>query len=594
MMVHMAETPNINVLRDLMNKLKNEFDLESRLNRYITNTPDLIDYGKNSGLSSDIDAARALFISDFLVTTSEMPPNTSDEDRRKIMIDSLLKGLSERNNSTEKLMQIIYLAVKTASLIRRTDLFLADRGLNREPSLLMLKDFYIEPYLEICSDYLGGGSCSWELSLLSALLKKGNPTNEFDFFSGAPQYSREVDLSYYIWNMLEAYSETQLLTPNTQITIPNVENTSTVLVGSSKPEYTFSFWNLDTPYASLKDNQNALEFLNKFLSKTDNSRPLVYFRGRVPKLQQQFIIIRNPFSDIKPYIIMRTPADEINLSEALTVLALRSDEVESWKDIYKPPKKKKKPVAKTTPTTTQGLDQIPAEEVEKKGFFTKLFGGLFGKGEKTESQKMDKQPKPKKEKKKSKEKIRAKGNSNLPYFLSHAITANLVGDLQLFQMFDTYRESQYAVQGTFELDYQAKKTKMYSRKKLEKPEELGELINGIDAVITTIIKHFFSEEIHILPEEILFVSKNDLRTIVCLDSNEERLVGSIASTFVKDVVDWKAKEENIVQRRTLHMRTGQLLQARRHTPLDEAINRIFENTFDENTEELTIEQKTVK
>ncbi|MHA1984810.1 MAG: hypothetical protein ACW967_10670 [Candidatus Hodarchaeales archaeon] len=590
----MAETPNITVLKDLMNKLTSEFDLESRLNRYITNTPELIDYGKNSGLASDIDAARALFISDFLVTTSEMPPNTTDEDRRKIMIDSLLRGLNERNNSTEKLVQIVYLAVKTASLIRRTDLYLADRGLNREPSLVMLKDFFIEPYLEICSDFLGGGSCSWELGVLSALLKKSSPTDEYEFFSGAPQYSRDIDLSYYIWNMLEAYSETQLLTPNTQITIPNVENTSTILVGSSKPEYTFSFWNLDTPYASLKDNQNALEFLNKFLSKTDSSRSLVYFRGRVPKLQQQFIIIRNPFSDIKPFIIMRTPADEINLTEALTVLALRSDEVESWKDIYKPPKKKKTPVPTTIPTPSPDLDQKTKEEGEKKGFFSKLFGGLFGKGDKTESTKVPKQPKPKKEKKKPKEKVRIKRNSNLPYFLSHAITANLVGDLQLFDMFDTYRESQYAVQGTFELDYQARKTKLYARKKLEKPEELGELINGIDAIITTIIKHFFSEEIHILPEEILFVSKNDLRTIICLDSNEDRLVGSIGSTFVKDVVDWQAKEENIVQRRTLHMRTGQLLQARRHTPLDEAINRIFEKIFDENTEEFTIEQKTVK
>ena len=101
-------------------------------------------------------------------------------------------------------------------------------------------------------------------------------------------------------------------------------------------------------------------------------------------------------------------------------------------------------------------------------------------------------------------------------------------------------------------------------------------------------------QIHILPEEILFVSKDNSRTIVCLESNDDRLVGTVGTTFVKDVVDWRAKEEDIVQRRTLHMRTSQLLQARRHTPLDEAINRIYKNTFDETTEEFIIDQKTIK
>ncbi|OLS26787.1 MAG: hypothetical protein HeimC3_06790 [Candidatus Heimdallarchaeota archaeon LC_3] len=595
----MAETPNIEVLRELLNKIDSEFDLESRLNRYISVTPELVELAKNSGLSSDLDAARALFVSDFVVSASEMPANTSDEDRRKIIIDSFLKGLMDRNKSSDKLMRIFFLAMKTSSLIRRTDLFLADRGLNREPSLIMLKDFYIEPYLSLCSEFLGKGSCGWELSILSALLKKTFPTNEFEFFTQAPKYSPDEDLSYYLWNMLETYSESQLLTPNTQIVIPNVENTSTALVGSSKPEFSFSFWNIDTPHSSLKDNQNALEFLHKYLGKTDNSRPLVYLRARIPKLQQQFIVVRNPFSDLKPFIIMKTPADEINLSEALTILGFRSREAKSWRDITKPPKKaKKQPSVSQNSTSTPFRSQKSEVPEEKKSFFSKIFGGLLGKSDDkgtSQSLKEDK-PKPKIEskKKKHRDKSRQKGNSNLPYFLSHALTASLVGDLQLFEIFDTYRESKYAIQGSLELDYQTKKTKLITRKKLDSPQAIGELVNGLDSVLTTIIKHFFAEEIHVIPEEILFVSKNDLRTIVCLESSDDRLVGTIGTTFVKDVVDWRSKEENIVQRRTLRMRTGQLLQARRHTPLDEAINRIYQGALDEEVDEMTLEQKSAK
>ena len=52
--------------------------------------------------------------------------------------------------------------------------------------------------------------------------------------------------------------------------------------------------------------------------------------------------------------------------------------------------------------------------------------------------------------KKSSEKTRQKGNSNLPYFLSHALTASLVGDLQLYEIFDTYRESDYLIVGISE------------------------------------------------------------------------------------------------------------------------------------------------
>ena len=154
MLVLMAETPNIEVLRELLNKIDSEFDLESRLNRYISVTPELVELAKNSGLSSDLDAARALFVSDFVVSASEMPANTSDEDRRKIIIDSFLKGLMDRNKSSDKLLRIFFLAMKTSSLIRRTDLFLADRVLNREPSLIMLTEFYIEPYLSIDAHFL--------------------------------------------------------------------------------------------------------------------------------------------------------------------------------------------------------------------------------------------------------------------------------------------------------------------------------------------------------------------------------------------------------------------------------------------------------
>ncbi|MFW9929798.1 MAG: hypothetical protein ACFFD1_10440 [Candidatus Thorarchaeota archaeon] len=611
----MAQTPNLEVLRELMNKLDEEFDLESRLNRYISNSPELINEGKSSGLNTDIDAARALFISDFILTTSDAPESTSDEDRRKMITGSLLHGIRERNQSTELLVKIFYLALKTSSMIKRSDLFLADRGLNREASLILLKDFYIEPFIRLCSEVLGEGSCTWELSIIAAFLKRTNIQNEQEIFKNAPSYSESTDLSYYCWQLLESYSQIQLLTPNTQITIPNVENSSLILVGNSKPKHHFSFWNLDTPHSSFKDNSNALEFINKYLGKLDGTQPLVYLRARLPKLQQQLIIVRDPFSNHVPLIVMRTAADEINLSEALSLLNIRSKEVQSWLDITKTPKvetkvtipppipesKEEKPVSPPPLMTEVESQSLQKEEPKKIGFFARLFGG--GKKKKQEPVMKDSTtsgpegPKISKPKEKKKEKIKIESlkpksaKSDLPYFLSHAMITALVGDLQLFEIFDTYRESKYAIQGSFEFDQQEKKGKMFARNKLENAEGINNVVTGIVPVLVTTMKHFFDEEIQVFPEEILFVSKGDLRTIVCMESNEQRLVGTIGSTFVKDVADWRAKEEEIVQRRTLHMRTGQLLQARRHTPLDESIKRIYAGIFDEDIQEFSVDLK---
>ena len=71
------------------------------------------------------------------------------------------------------------------------------------------------------------------------------------------------------------------------------------------------------------------------------------------------------------------------------------------------------------------------------------------------------------------------------------------------------------------------------------------------------------------------------KLIICLNGNQERVVGTIATTYVEKIVDWQAmeKEEETLQRRSLHMRTQQLLAARRHTPFQEAVERIYGANF---------------
>ncbi|MHA1168550.1 MAG: hypothetical protein ACTSRU_12055, partial [Candidatus Hodarchaeales archaeon] len=167
--------------------------------------------------------------------------------------------------------------------------------------------------------------------------------------------------------------------------------------------------------------------------------------------------------------------------------------------------------------------------------------------------------------------------------LSHSITVDAVSDLDLFQQFDTFRESEYITQGIFETDFKSLLTIFYADKTLENPTDLSSILKDLEDRIGAISRYFFRDIDVILPEELFFVSKDGKKLLVCLARSEERIIGVIAETFVKDISDWKwskAKEEQVVKRRTLHMRTGQLLAARRHMRMEQAIERIFSSYID--------------
>src|SRR3989304_2419119 len=115
----MSLIPNYETLKGLMGKISEEFDLASRLKRYITSNADLISFANDLGLSNQDDAAKALFVADYVVTASEFPPGSTDEERRRAVIRYFNEGLLKRCSSSDALLKIYYFAYKTALQIRR-------------------------------------------------------------------------------------------------------------------------------------------------------------------------------------------------------------------------------------------------------------------------------------------------------------------------------------------------------------------------------------------------------------------------------------------------------------------------------------------
>jgi len=76
------ETPNLDVLRETAKKIDEEYDLKTQIRRYKTMFSELVENASTLGLTGEDDAARALFVADFIVVSSEVPLSPTDEERR--------------------------------------------------------------------------------------------------------------------------------------------------------------------------------------------------------------------------------------------------------------------------------------------------------------------------------------------------------------------------------------------------------------------------------------------------------------------------------------------------------------------------------
>lgn len=600
----MEHIPNVDILRNMIHKIDEEYDLENRLKRY-ENQSELIKMASKQDLQDLNEAVRVLFTSDFIVTASEVPPGGTDDDRYRSVISSFLEG-RVRCSSFDNLMRIFYLAYKTAILIRRQDLFMAGRGLPRKTALIRLKDSYIIPYLAVASEVLEPGPCGWELGILSAALKRMYPDQEIQYFKGIVPYTDHKTLVPFIWELLESYSQKQTVETNPQATISNVKNSQSILLPDSSHISMLSLWNFDL--VEVPKLEAPIKSLVQFLGQSLDGNDLISIKGSTFDTMDHFFIVRDPFIPSKPIFITKTPADDLNMSKVTTILHLRGEERNSWKSVLTPTdhpierakeKSIEKPKAIATVKPSETIVVTDEEKKEtlplKEGFFGKLKRKLFGTkkqpqavpvSEKVERRKILKEEKPRKKEKKHLQLFTA--NSS---FIAHGITVDAVSDLDLFELFDTIREESYYVVGTFETDFKKTSIVFLTKQAKELPSTIVSFFNELDHVMSELFKTCFDEH-QILLEELFFMSNDGQKHIISLNGNQDRVVGTIARSFVEKIVDWHAreKEQEPLQRRSLHMRTKQFLAARRHTAFDEAVERIYGSNFVKAAESITLDQ----
>jgi hypothetical protein len=610
----MKEIPNLKTIQDLAESIDDEFEIESRLKRYETMNPELMEFASRYGLRNPNEATPALFVADFIVTSSEVPSGGTDEERRESIINCFQYGLKSRCESAEALMRVFFLSQKTATLIRRNNAYMAGRGLVQETGMLILKDSFLTPFLAVTAEILGKGDTGWELGILSSALNQTYPHKELLEYEGAPSHDNDSKLFQFSQKLLEEFIKQHKLEINANLVIPNIMKTSIIFITKPSKQSLISIWNPQNIFSRWvgEEEKTVVNPLLNFLNKSDEDKPLIYLRGRIMNTDNQLMLVRNPFVEGKPMTLIRTPADEINVSKVLNTLAYRgveAQELEGSIDIEEPVIKKEvveeeveevveKSVKVEEPTGEKvTIDEPVAKQTGFFGRIKKLFGKKPETTEKTIVRKQEaasrKTPKVKEKKRKKifREKITKtmkKKRALLPSFISHDIGVEAVGDLNLYELFDTFRESKYLIIGALESNFAAGETTFITETAFGDPSDLADILDGLDSVIEQAANHYFKEDHQILPTEILFTTRSDRRYIICLDGNEERIVGTIGETYVKDVSQWE-KEEEFLQRRSLHMRTGQLLAARQHTKFDAAVERIYANTIDKDAKLSTLD-----
>ena len=572
----MTVPPNMPFFSSLIDELEREYDIPVRLSRYQSAAPELLTFATEAGLTDD-EATRALFVADFIATSSEVPAEASDNDRYKSVFQTFVLGRS-RNRSTDKLMKVFFVAYKTAIKMRSEDLFAGGRGVSRKVSLLRLKDYFITPYLETIGKYLSDGSCGWELGILAAALKRTYPDSEVKNFEKLPDYKKHPELNTPIWTLLNEHELLHTVTLNPSVTISNMNESQALLFFNRNQPSLFALWNI---VLKGKISKEKLQKLANLLDKSLFDNDIAIIKGQILNTMEHFFLIRDPLSPARPMLFLKTPADDINATTVNQILQLRGLEeykTGSWKDTlsdkHSIPKPEKPPV------------QLKKPETEIKTVKVGLFGRLKAKIFKSESElqesSLESRAPPSKKEKPGKNIFKRGSFATDASFISQSLVIEAVSNLEIEKdTFDTFREGNFAMEGIFETEPSTNVTTFLSKPQLNLASTTMTFLNNVKPLIASIYQEIFpAEEIQF--EEIFLTNDEGQKYLIIMDANQEMTVGLLARAPPDtEIENWKARGLNLddLQRKSLMMRTNQYLRARRHTSFDEAVHRIYGQNF---------------
>ncbi|MHA2278485.1 MAG: hypothetical protein ACXAC2_22125, partial [Candidatus Kariarchaeaceae archaeon] len=326
----MTENLNEKLITEILDKLDQEYDLTARLGRYESANPELIEFAAQNGIPEKADAVRALFISDFIVTSSEVPQGTTDEERRINIFDSFIDALTFRTNQSDLIMRAFYLSYNLAVQTRRNDSFLSGRGVPPDTRVVMLIDILVIPYLRKLSELFGSDTCYFEVGILTSALLNTFPMEEINKIDKKVTLDGP-DLFPTLFRSVSDFVKFHNAGVNETVVLPNMDTSKILYVNSSAKLPLISTWKTKSP--SNDDTINSIKNMLDYLDNSDKETPLVYLRGELKGTDDNIILVRNPNVKGKPLCLVTTPADAVNVTEMMSLLTIRSQLDKDWENI---------------------------------------------------------------------------------------------------------------------------------------------------------------------------------------------------------------------------------------------------------------------
>ncbi len=551
-------------LEDELKDIKNEHNLDMQFKRYKTVTKDVIRDMKEKTTLTEQSLIACSYISDYIMTASEIRMTISDEERVKELVN-LFQHLPDNFNQWKDLTHHIGLIYAVASIARKRYYFQLDKGIPKNIACLRVSSYLLRHLINFCTQHFPTISFLWFLYVLEAALLQtifSTVIEERRILQGTKDDIAGIITCMIALKMITAFAHEI----NETVPVPNINESEIVNYISLKE------MNKDLFYAKGETKflkHKFSEILPEIKIQDVQTHILKYLRLESLKDKRKdknifYLGYQNSFA--LGYVGIFSSIDDLNLKEIESLFSLKI------KDLYALCKYEE--ILKTYPLESEEKKELEEKETEenpkeeKKGLLKAIvrkIKNVFSKIPKVVQL----------------EKKNAFIQQWLEYFNQELLYSSVSGiEISPLPIFDNYRENDFLLTGLIESEKKnIEATTLISEEALVFPTEILDpliaLINFSKEWLITINYHIDT----LFPEEVLYEEKDkpDALRLVEFVKNDDKLFGIVADKIEPRTLNIPRKKQ-VYKRRTLMKKLRELdstIASRKDIDIIQAAKKVF-------------------
>lgn len=554
---------------------------------------------------SQQQALVALYLADFVVTSSNIKDLSISDEKRRLSILQFCLHAGEQELDTDAVIMLHILSQELGVAVRRNFVYQLDRGLPINVTIIRLADYFVVPFLKFSLTVSDKLTLPWLIALVDGAISEILPSEVYEQLKEKKHLRdlKDFKLTDAALGSLERFIKTRTEKPNPHAKVPTLaESAGAILIRNLRRKEEFFGYSEPMPDKQLE--QLHKEF-SEVCAQSKFSKSIidpVYYRATslasaAQQLTRQVFLVRETASsyDFETWFFLNTTVDDINLEAIRKRLEDRCIAIEGV--IRRPlaPKKRIMKKKKTAPISTPDDKQpSPTPKKPKLSFWQRILA-VFSrkKPEKIEEDEKAKSVEPEsgiKEELTESPKIEMETDewdrNEVLNCWAETLVVDAVANIDLEEIYDTLREKNWIITGL--ADFSEEKGTLLA---------IGEHEGFLKSVLTDLSAHFRElrdvaerllpqaakdTQMRFIPQEVFLEHKGEdkLFDLFTFGASDETLTVLMAQhTHLTNLAYIKPNKE-ISKRRTLQMRTRQLATARTSFPIEDRMISVLEPLID--------------